>query len=124
MTTTTAETGLLHVDAPTMRRLLTPAATTDVLADTLRAASTPRPPARTAVPVPAGELLLMPAADHAYAGVKIAGVAPATRPSACPASPAPTCSSTARTSGPSPSSTARPSPSCAPRPSPPSPSAP
>ncbi|MEU6233303.1 ornithine cyclodeaminase family protein [Kitasatospora sp. NPDC047058] len=34
-------------------------------------------PARSAVRVPAGELLLMPAASAAYAGVKIAGVAPA-----------------------------------------------
>ncbi|MFD9687450.1 ornithine cyclodeaminase family protein [Kitasatospora sp. NPDC059088] len=34
-------------------------------------------PARSAVPVPAGELLLMPAATGPYAGVKIAGVAPA-----------------------------------------------
>ncbi|MFJ6620357.1 ornithine cyclodeaminase family protein [Kitasatospora sp. NPDC091335] len=34
-------------------------------------------PARSAVPVPAGELLLMPAAAGRYAGVKIAGVAPA-----------------------------------------------
>ncbi|MEV7780343.1 ornithine cyclodeaminase family protein [Kitasatospora sp. NPDC088351] len=34
-------------------------------------------PARSAVPVPAGELLLMPAASAEYAGVKIAGVAPA-----------------------------------------------
>ncbi|MFB6890960.1 ornithine cyclodeaminase family protein [Kitasatospora sp. NPDC056327] len=34
-------------------------------------------PARSAVPVPAGELLMMPAASAAYAGVKIAGVAPA-----------------------------------------------
>ncbi|WP_306458889.1 ornithine cyclodeaminase family protein [Streptomyces sp. 1331.2] len=33
-------------------------------------------PARSAVPVPAGELLMMPAADGSYAGVKIAGVAP------------------------------------------------
>ncbi|MFI8085754.1 ornithine cyclodeaminase family protein [Kitasatospora sp. NPDC086009] len=33
-------------------------------------------PARSAVPVPAGELLLMPAATAEYAGVKIAGVAP------------------------------------------------
>ncbi|WP_354643419.1 ornithine cyclodeaminase family protein [Kitasatospora camelliae] len=32
-------------------------------------------PARTGLPVPAGELLLMPAADRRYAGVKIAGVA-------------------------------------------------
>ncbi|MFE9421401.1 ornithine cyclodeaminase family protein [Kitasatospora sp. NPDC006697] len=34
-------------------------------------------PARLNVPVPAGELLLMPAATAQYAGVKIAGVAPA-----------------------------------------------
>ncbi|QKW23013.1 ornithine cyclodeaminase family protein [Kitasatospora sp. NA04385] len=34
-------------------------------------------PARANVPVPAGELLLMPAATDRYAGVKIAGVAPA-----------------------------------------------
>ncbi|MFE4973980.1 ornithine cyclodeaminase family protein [Kitasatospora sp. NPDC056651] len=34
-------------------------------------------PARSAVPVPAGELLLMPAAAGLYAGVKIAGVVPA-----------------------------------------------
>ncbi|WTG93603.1 ornithine cyclodeaminase family protein [Kitasatospora sp. NBC_01560] len=33
-------------------------------------------PARSAMPVPAGELLLMPAASAGYAGVKIAGVAP------------------------------------------------
>ncbi|MFJ5234048.1 ornithine cyclodeaminase family protein [Kitasatospora sp. NPDC088391] len=34
-------------------------------------------PARSAVPVPAGELLMMPAAAGEFAGVKIAGVAPA-----------------------------------------------
>ncbi|MFD8698305.1 ornithine cyclodeaminase family protein [Kitasatospora purpeofusca] len=34
-------------------------------------------PARSAIPVPAGELLMMPAASTAYVGVKIAGVAPA-----------------------------------------------
>ncbi|MER5203514.1 ornithine cyclodeaminase family protein [Streptomyces sp. NPDC002825] len=60
-----------------MTRLLTPAAAVDVLADVLRAGFDPEAaPPRTAVPVPAGELLLMPAADHMYAGVKIAGVAP------------------------------------------------
>ncbi|MFG2823243.1 ornithine cyclodeaminase family protein [Kitasatospora sp. NPDC048365] len=36
-----------------------------------------RCPQRSTVPVPAGELLLMPAATERYAGVKIAGVAPA-----------------------------------------------
>ncbi|MFF8377961.1 ornithine cyclodeaminase family protein [Streptomyces sp. NPDC015661] len=60
-----------------MTRLLTPEATADVLAAVLRAGFDPETaPPRTAVPVPAGELLLMPAADHTYAGVKIAGVAP------------------------------------------------
>ncbi|MFE0650447.1 ornithine cyclodeaminase family protein [Streptomyces sp. NPDC059534] len=60
-----------------MSRLLTPAATADVLADVLRAGFDPEAaPHRTALPVPAGELLLMPAAFGAYAGVKIAGVAP------------------------------------------------
>ncbi|WP_441247099.1 ornithine cyclodeaminase family protein [Kitasatospora sp. McL0602] len=34
-------------------------------------------PARTNLPVPAGELLLMPAATAEYTGIKIAGVAPA-----------------------------------------------
>ncbi|WP_225804936.1 ornithine cyclodeaminase family protein [Streptomyces sp. NK15101] len=68
---------LLLIDAPAMTRLLTPAATADVLAGVLRAGFDPETaPLRTAVPVPAGELLLMPAASGAYAGVKIAGVAP------------------------------------------------
>ncbi|MFC9386843.1 ornithine cyclodeaminase family protein [Streptomyces venezuelae] len=67
----------LVLDAATMARLLGPAAATDVLAEILRAGLDPDAgPPRTAVPVPAGELLLMPAASGAYAGVKIAGVAP------------------------------------------------
>ncbi|QES10099.1 ornithine cyclodeaminase family protein [Streptomyces venezuelae] len=66
----------LVLDAATMARLLGPAAATDVLAEILRAGLDPDAgPPRTAVPVPAGELLLMPAASGAYAGVKIAGVA-------------------------------------------------
>ncbi|MEU0402633.1 ornithine cyclodeaminase family protein [Streptomyces sp. NPDC006197] len=70
-------TDLLLIDAPAMPRLLTPAAAADVLAEVLRAGFDPETaPPRTAVPVPAGELLLMPAASGAYAGVKIAGVAP------------------------------------------------
>ncbi|WP_123458906.1 ornithine cyclodeaminase family protein [Streptomyces sp. PanSC19] len=70
-------TDLLLIDAPAMTRLLTPAATADVLAEVLRAGFDPEAaPLRTAVPVPAGELLLMPAASGAYAGVKVAGVAP------------------------------------------------
>ncbi|MDV9191329.1 ornithine cyclodeaminase family protein, partial [Streptomyces sp. SR27] len=60
-----------------MARLLGPAAVADVLADALRAGLEPdAQPHRTAVPVPAGELLLMPAAFGSFAGVKIAGVAP------------------------------------------------
>ncbi|MFJ2933041.1 ornithine cyclodeaminase family protein [Streptomyces sp. NPDC087219] len=67
----------LFLDAATMARLMGPAAVTDVLADVLRAGLDPDAgPPRTAVPVPAGELLLMPAAFGSYAGVKVAGVAP------------------------------------------------
>ncbi|MFF5704027.1 ornithine cyclodeaminase family protein [Streptomyces sp. NPDC012794] len=61
-----------------MARLITPAAAVDALAGALRAGLDPEAcPQRTGVPVPAGELLLMPAATGAYAGVKVAGVAPA-----------------------------------------------
>nr|WSX49266.1 ornithine cyclodeaminase family protein [Streptomyces sp. NBC_00974] len=58
--------------------LLTPAAAADALAGALRAGLDPEAcPPRSALPVPGGgELLLMPAATRAYAGVKIAGVAP------------------------------------------------
>ncbi|WP_435971930.1 ornithine cyclodeaminase family protein [Streptomyces sp. Qhu_M48] len=70
-------TGPLRIDATTTARLLGPAAATDVLAEVLRAGLDPEAgPPRTAVPVPAGELLLMPAATAAHVGVKIAGVAP------------------------------------------------
>ncbi|MFI8961675.1 ornithine cyclodeaminase family protein [Streptomyces sp. NPDC053493] len=58
-------------------RLIGPAEAADALAEVLRAGLDPeRCPPRTAVPVPAGELLLMPAASGSWAGVKIAGVAP------------------------------------------------
>ncbi|WP_328946075.1 ornithine cyclodeaminase family protein [Streptomyces sp. NBC_00250] len=67
----------LFLDAATMARLMGPAAVTDVLADVLRAGLDPDAgPPRSAVPVPAGELLLMPAAFGSFAGVKVAGVAP------------------------------------------------
>ncbi|MFJ5138716.1 ornithine cyclodeaminase family protein [Streptomyces sp. NPDC088707] len=67
----------LLLDAATMARLMSQAAVTDVLADVLRAGLDPDAgPPRTAVSVPAGELLLMPAAFDSFAGVKIAGVAP------------------------------------------------
>ncbi|MEW2417591.1 ornithine cyclodeaminase family protein [Streptomyces sp. NPDC046866] len=58
--------------------LIGPAGAADALADALRAGLDPEScPQRSAVAVPGGgELLLMPAAQGAYAGVKIAGVAP------------------------------------------------
>ncbi|MFE2560614.1 ornithine cyclodeaminase family protein [Streptomyces sp. NPDC059352] len=70
-------TGLLQIDAATMARLVGPAAATDVLSEVLREGLDPEAgPPRTALPVPAGELLLMPAATGSHVGVKIAGVAP------------------------------------------------
>ncbi|WP_354379289.1 ornithine cyclodeaminase family protein [Streptomyces sp. PvR034] len=60
-----------------MADLLTPAAAADALADALCEGPDPEGcPQRTALAVPGGELLLMPAASGAYAGVKVAGVAP------------------------------------------------
>ncbi|MGW6819903.1 ornithine cyclodeaminase family protein [Streptomyces sp. NPDC055005] len=60
-----------------MAALLTPTEAADALADALRAGLDPEAcPPRTAMPVPGGELLLMPAAFGGYAGVKVAGVAP------------------------------------------------
>ncbi|WP_457031822.1 ornithine cyclodeaminase family protein [Kitasatospora sp. P5_F3] len=57
---------------------LTPGQAVDALAAVLLKGLDPEEcPARSNIPVPAGELLLMPAADTAYAGVKIAGVVPA-----------------------------------------------
>ncbi|MYT18854.1 ornithine cyclodeaminase family protein, partial [Streptomyces sp. SID7760] len=65
-------------DAERTAALLTPAAAADALAGVLRAGLDPEScPQRSSVAVPGGgELLLMPAAAGAYAGVKIAGVAP------------------------------------------------
>ncbi|MGW5847798.1 ornithine cyclodeaminase family protein [Streptomyces sp. NPDC055254] len=61
-----------------MAGLITPADAADALAAALRSGVDPEScPQRTALAVPGGELLLMPAASGAYAGVKIAGVAPA-----------------------------------------------
>lgn len=67
-----------QLSAAEMAGLLTPAAAADALADALRGGLDPEScPPRSALPVPGGgELLLMPAATGAYAGVKIAGVAP------------------------------------------------
>ncbi|MFJ4777366.1 ornithine cyclodeaminase family protein [Streptomyces sp. NPDC088762] len=66
------------MDAAAVARLLTPAEAGDALAAALRAGQDPESgPQRTALAVPGGgELLLMPAASGAYAGVKVAGVAP------------------------------------------------
>ncbi|MFF5444179.1 ornithine cyclodeaminase family protein [Streptomyces sp. NPDC012888] len=67
----------MHVGAEEITRLLPPAAAADALAAVLREGLDPEQcPPRTGVAVPGGELLLMPAASEAYAGVKIAGVAP------------------------------------------------
>ncbi|MEV7236593.1 ornithine cyclodeaminase family protein [Streptomyces sp. NPDC051020] len=68
---------LLFIDADDIARALSPSAAADAVAEVLRAGLDPETcPPRAGVPVPAGELLLMPAAAGAYAGVKIAGVAP------------------------------------------------
>ncbi|MEV6974857.1 ornithine cyclodeaminase family protein [Kitasatospora sp. NPDC093806] len=57
---------------------LTPAEAARAIEQVLREGLDPEAaPARSAVPVPAGELLMMPAAGAGYVGVKIAGVAPA-----------------------------------------------
>ncbi|MFF9147692.1 ornithine cyclodeaminase family protein [Streptomyces sp. NPDC014861] len=70
-------TALPYLDGGAVTRALTPAAAVEALADVLRAGLDPETcPPRSAVPVPAGELLLMPAAAGSWAGVKIAGVAP------------------------------------------------
>lgn len=66
-----------YLDAGAVTRLLAPAAAVEALAEVLRDGLDPETcPVRSAVPVPAGELLLMPAAAGRWAGVKIAGVAP------------------------------------------------
>nr|WP_248843572.1 ornithine cyclodeaminase family protein [Streptomyces virginiae] len=71
-------TDILRLDAGRMAGLLTPAGAADALAAALRGGLDPEScPPRSAIAVPGGgELLLMPAASGAYAGVKIAGVAP------------------------------------------------
>ncbi|MEV6210582.1 ornithine cyclodeaminase family protein [Kitasatospora sp. NPDC051914] len=62
---------------PHLPLTLGPAGAVRALADALAAGLDPETqPPRTAVAVPAGELLLMPAAAGGYAGVKTAGVVP------------------------------------------------
>ncbi|MEU9130012.1 ornithine cyclodeaminase family protein [Kitasatospora sp. NPDC048540] len=63
---------------PFLELTLTPRQAREALERVLREGLDPEScPPRSNIPVPAGELLLMPAATGRYAGVKIAGVAPA-----------------------------------------------
>ncbi|MFF5205408.1 ornithine cyclodeaminase family protein [Streptosporangium sp. NPDC000396] len=69
--------GLPYLDGETLRRLVPMARAVQVLEDALRAGLDPEDtPQRPIVEVPAGQLLLMPAAWGRHAGIKIAGVAP------------------------------------------------
>ncbi|MEO3885077.1 ornithine cyclodeaminase family protein [Nonomuraea sp. B5E05] len=69
---------LPYLDAATLERLVPPGRAVQVLEDALRAGLDPEDtPQRSVVDVPAGHLLLMPAAAGRYAGVKAATVAPA-----------------------------------------------
>ncbi|MER8041470.1 ornithine cyclodeaminase family protein [Streptomyces sp. NPDC094032] len=65
------------IDAPAVARLLSPAGAVDALAAVLREGLDPESsPQRSALPVPGGELLLMPAASESWVGVKVVGIAP------------------------------------------------
>ncbi|MFB9436471.1 ornithine cyclodeaminase family protein [Streptomyces showdoensis] len=67
----------LWLDAGAVARLASPGAAVEALADALREGLDPETgPQRTSTPVPAGEVLLMPAASGAWAGVKVVGIAP------------------------------------------------
>ncbi|WP_336208932.1 ornithine cyclodeaminase family protein [Nonomuraea sp. LPB2021202275-12-8] len=69
---------LPHLDAATVERLVPVADAVQMLEDALLAGLDPeRTPQRPVVELPAGQLLLMPAAAGRYAGVKAATVAPA-----------------------------------------------
>ncbi|MFD9794662.1 ornithine cyclodeaminase family protein [Streptomyces sp. NPDC059070] len=72
---------LAHLGAAEIAGLLTPAGAAGAVAAALREGLDPEDPRacppRTALAAPGGELLLMPAASGRFAGVKIAGVAPA-----------------------------------------------
>lgn len=70
--------GLPYLDAATVARLVPVADAVQMLEDALKAGLDPeRTPQRPVVELPAGQLLLMPAAAGRYAGVKAATVAPA-----------------------------------------------
>ncbi|MEU9836055.1 ornithine cyclodeaminase family protein [Streptosporangium sp. NPDC048047] len=66
-----------YLDGPALRELVPMAAAVRVLEEALLAGLDPEDgPRRPVVEVPAGQLLLMPAAWGRYAGIKVAGVAP------------------------------------------------
>ncbi|KAB8195093.1 ornithine cyclodeaminase family protein [Nonomuraea phyllanthi] len=70
-------TGLPYLDAATLERLVPMGRATRALEDALLAGLDPEAtPQRPVVPVPGGQLLLMPASYGRYAGVKAATVAP------------------------------------------------
>ncbi|TMR22148.1 ornithine cyclodeaminase family protein [Nonomuraea turkmeniaca] len=68
---------LPYLDAATLERLVPVGRAVEILEDTLRAGLDPEAtPQRPVVDVPAGQLLLMPAAAGRYAGVKAVTIAP------------------------------------------------
>ncbi|HEV7932616.1 MAG TPA: ornithine cyclodeaminase family protein [Actinomadura sp.] len=68
---------MIHIDDAALRAVITAAEAADLIEHVLLDGHDPDSgPGRTAVDVPAGQLLLMPAALPGYAGVKIATVAP------------------------------------------------
>ncbi|WP_433429682.1 ornithine cyclodeaminase family protein [Nonomuraea sp. CA-141351] len=70
-------TGLPYLDAATLERLVPMGRAVRILEDALRAGLDPEAtPQRPIVDVPAGQLLLMPAAAGRYAGVKAVTIAP------------------------------------------------
>ncbi|MEV0164696.1 ornithine cyclodeaminase family protein [Nonomuraea fuscirosea] len=70
--------GLPYLDAATLERLVPMGRAVSVLEEALRAGLDPEAtPQRPVVDVPAGQLLLMPAATRRYAGVKAVSIAPA-----------------------------------------------
>ncbi|WP_428834672.1 ornithine cyclodeaminase family protein, partial [Nonomuraea maheshkhaliensis] len=70
--------GLPYLDAATLERLVPMGRAVAVLEEALRAGLDPEAtPQRPVVDVPAGQLLLMPAATRRYAGVKAVSIAPA-----------------------------------------------
>ncbi|HEX4811355.1 MAG TPA: ornithine cyclodeaminase family protein [Nonomuraea sp.] len=70
-------TALPYLDAATLERLVPVGRAVAILEDALRAGLDPEAtPQRPAVDLPAGQLLLMPAAAGRYAGVKVVSVAP------------------------------------------------